>query len=87
MPEIQSDGASFKLGHESKGYYSKHNKQVIAIQPGPINITWRENVSVSEKPQGKINIDWVKINGTYYQLYEETYMVSASASDDVQVMY
>ena len=36
--EIQSDGASFKLGHESKGYYySKHNKQVIAIQPGPIH--------------------------------------------------
>ena len=77
-----------KKTHVSLGYYfSPHAKSVMSIQPGPLSITWRESRSQDTKPSGAEGVDWVNIEGLYYKLYKEEYIVSASSAKDPVTIY
>ena len=80
--------ATMRKAHESLGYYySPHGKCVVSIQPGPVEITWRERASISEQPTGEENINWTQIKGAYYNLHSVKYTVSASSSKQPQSIY
>lgn len=74
--------------HEDQGYYwSRHARQVYAIQPGPLAITWRKatpyNTTGNPPPPGYVNPNgspsFVTNGSSIFLLYTERYIVSGSA--------
>jgi len=55
----------------SRYYWSTHARAVFAIQPGPVDITWKKSVPAQTKPAdfdtspGKYVVE----GGNYYTLY------------------
>jgi hypothetical protein len=79
---VVGQGVSRKA-HEANGYYySPHARSIIMIQPGPVTIPWRYNRPEGSQPAGTENVDWAKVNTSYYKLYNKRYTVSASTVKD-----
>ncbi len=78
MPEPQTTN-----NHSGAPYYwSPHAQSVFAIQPGPIQVTWR-------KRQGSTTLspNSISIGGLYYPLLTKFYVVSGSAVKSPRKMY
>ncbi len=76
--------------HENAPYYwSPHSRKVYAIQPGPIEITWRRAAgSTIEPPDYSTNAASYYVDGgNYYQLYTVRYVVSGSPVKTTRKMY
>ena len=76
-------------GHTAKGYYySPHARSVFAIQPGPIEITWRKAVPYEGEPSDKDDATkWHLSGGYHYRLYKKRYIVSGSAAKTPRKIY
>lgn len=71
--------------HQEIGYYwSSAAARVFAIEPGPIEITWRKAVPLSAAPAGT---NWVKIGDYFYRLYKANYVVSGEAFKTPRKMF
>lgn len=79
--------------HQGTGYYwSPHARQIYAIQPGPISITWRKatpypanNLPAYTNPGGGPSF---QINGANaFKLFTQSYIVSGSASKPPRRMH
>jgi hypothetical protein len=64
-------------------YWSPHAGRVFAIQPGPVQITWRKAVGTGTAPPGPST----NIGGIYYPLTNALYIVAGSASKTPRKMY
>ena len=76
--------------HANAGYYwSAPAGSVFAIQPGPVDITWKKSVPAQTRPAdfdtspGK----YVNEGGNYYTLYPVRYIISGSAVKPPRRMY
>lgn len=76
--------------HEESGYYwSPHARRVFAIQPGPIDITWKKSRPSLTKPAdfdanpGNYSLE----DGNYFTLYKQRYLVSGSTIKTPRKMY
>jgi hypothetical protein len=82
-------------GHEGAGYYwSPHARQIYAIQPGPLTITWRKATPYNANnppppaytnPNGPARFQ--TNGGNVFLLYTETYVVSGSSVKTPRKMY
>lgn len=82
-------------GHSGSGYYwSPHARQIYAIQPGPLTITWRKASPYTTEnpppvaytnPNGPARFQ--TNGGNVFLLYTETYVVSGSAVKQPRKMY
>ncbi|MFN0068742.1 MAG: hypothetical protein ACKVYV_14030, partial [Limisphaerales bacterium] len=82
--------------HEGAGYYwSRHARQLYAIQPGPLAITWRKatpyNMTGNPPPAGYVNPNgspsFVTNGNSIFLLYTERYIVSGSAAKPPRKMH
>jgi hypothetical protein len=81
--------------HEGVGYYwSPHARQIYAIQPGPLTITWRKAAPYTANnppppsytnPNGPARFQ--TNGGNVFLLYTETYVVSGSSVKPPRKMY
>ncbi|MCZ7640523.1 MAG: hypothetical protein M5U12_33385 [Verrucomicrobia bacterium] len=79
--------------HAGTGYYwSPHARQVYAIQPGPLAVTWRKaqpytvaNRPTYTNPNGPVS--WQTNGANIFLLYTENYIVSGSAAKPPRKMY
>jgi hypothetical protein len=79
--------------HSGVGYYwSPHARQVYAIQPGPLAVTWRKaqpytlaNRPTYTNPNGPVS--WETNGANIFLLYTENYIVSGSAAKPPRKMY
>ena len=90
LPEPFSSNA-----HQGVGYYwSPHARQIYAIQPGPLSITWRKATAYNANnppPAGYSNPNGTasfQTNGAnIFLLYTENYVVSGTAVKTPRKMY
>jgi hypothetical protein len=69
-------------------YYSPYANAVFATQPGQISIIWEKAVPSSTPPTNAgPSAGYVLLNGNYYTLYTNTYLVSGEAVKTPQKMY
>jgi hypothetical protein len=80
--------------HDGAGYYwSPHARQVYAIQPGPLAITWRkaEAYTAATKPAGDVNPNgspsFATNGANIFLLYTEQYVVSGAAARAPRKIY
>jgi hypothetical protein len=63
-------------GHTNSGYYwSINSRQVYAIQPGPISITWVKAAYTTTPP---VSGSYFTNGGNYFRLFTENYVVSGA---------
>lgn len=60
-------------------YWSPNSRQVYAVQPGQVSITWKRVVPTNNIPTLTNNVGYVLEGGNYYALFTNTYLVSGSA--------
>ncbi len=109
VPEVDENGAlltntpasSYWLpepfstnGHAGAAYYwSKHARAVFAIQPGPVDITWRKAVpgifTGADRPAdyGTNAASYYVDGANYYKLHPVRYIASGSAVKPAQQIY
>ena len=74
--------------HSSDGYhFSESARSVFAVKSGPVNVTWKERVGATEKPQGDEYINWIKNKEKYYKLYNQKYIISGSSVKPTKSYY